>query len=713
MVLWTLCGLLLAVLLLTVDFSRAQAASIMVKEGNTDGVLQEGNLLLEDQSDAAGRSFGVGDNSEAAVRSFGSGDSPGAIFRSFGVGDNSEAAVRSFGLGGGSVSSQGAGATNREKAKKAVENAVKNFKAELNVSAYNLSVSEMSALYADLVNGHPEFFYLRSYAYVYNAAGQVLQINFFYTSSDLAYLKKMSSAYENKVKEILASINPTWSDLEKALYVNDYLAIHCQYDNSLQRFTAYNALVDGISVCQGYALAFLDLMNRLDIPCEVVSSRQLNHAWNLVKIGKSWYHVDVTWNDPVPDLYGRSEHVYFLKSSAWFNSPSISGVESHYASDLVYSGEAGSAQASSTTFDNAFWNSVESPFGYYKGYWYGNVNGTINQYSASSSGLKKVKEIRKLTDVWNLWGSAAYYTSSYSGCAVFGNRLYYAAPNQILSLNLAAPKEAPVVVYELTKNEKSQGNIFGIYLTGEGMLRYAVGKAPNQITMRMQRSVHTHSYGAWKTTRKSTCTKGGVSARTCSCGMEQTKTIAATGHKHTKKSVNKATFLKNGTEKTICTDCKATLKTKKLPKAVCKKGKTYTVGNYKYKIISPKINGKGTVAFVGLAKNTKKVTIGDTVTILGAKFKIVQIGEKALENRTTVTSVTIGKNVQTIGKQAFAGTKKLTSITIRSKKLKQVGTNALKGIHAKAVLKTPKEKQKEYQKLLKGKGQKKTVKVRS
>ena len=212
MVLWTLCGLLLAVLLLTVDFSRAQAASIMVKEGNTDGVLQEGNLLLEDQSDAAGRSFGVGDNSEAAIRS--------------------------FGLGGGSVSSQGAGATNREKAKKAVENAVKNFKAELNVSAYNLSVSEMSALYADLVNGHPEFFYLRSYAYVYNAAGQVLQINFFYTSSDLAYLKKMSSAYENKVKEILASINPTWSDLEKALYVNDYLAIHCQYDNSLQRFTA-------------------------------------------------------------------------------------------------------------------------------------------------------------------------------------------------------------------------------------------------------------------------------------------------------------------------------------------------------------------------------------------------------------------------------------------------------------------------------------------
>lgn len=709
---WTVCGLLLAVLLFIMDFSRSQAAAVTVKEGNTDGVLQEGNLLPEGKAEPNGYAFGAGDSSAAS-------SSPSAEKEQFPNGGLPDAngGLLPFGSLGAdrnpAISLQGASAANREKAKKAMEAAVKNFKSELNVSAYNLTVSEMSSLYTDLINGHPEFFYLRSYAYTYNGAGQVLQVNFFYTSADLADLKKVSAAYESKVKEILACINPTWSDLEKALYVNDYLAINCQYDNRLTRFTAYNAIVDGISVCQGYALAFLDLMNRLDIPCEVVSSRTLNHAWNLVKIGKAWYHVDVTWNDPVPDLYGRAAHTYFLKSSAWFNSPSISGVESHYATDLTYSGSAGSAQASNTAFDNALWNSVDSPFGYYKGYWYGNENGTIHQYSAGSSGLKKVKEIRKLTDVWHLWGSAAYYTSSFSGCAVLGNKLYYAAPNQIRSLNLAAPKEEPTVVYELTKNEKKQGNIFGIYLTGDGMLRYAVGKAPNQITMRMQRNIHTHSFGAWKTTKKSTCTKGGVATRTCSCGMEQTKVIAATGHKHTEKSVTKATFVKNGTEKTICKDCKKTIKTKKLPKAVCKKGKTYTVGNYKYRIISPKINGKGTVSFIGLVKNAKKVTIGDTVTILGAKFKIVQIGDRALENRTTLTSVTIGKNVQTIGKQAFAGTRKLTSVTIRSEKLKKVGTNALKGIHAKAVIQVPKEKVKEYQKLLKGKGQKKTVKVRS
>lgn len=60
----------------------------------------------------------------------------------------------------------------------------------------------------------------------------------------------------------------------------------------------------------------------------------------------------------------------------------------------------------------------------------------------------------------------------------------------------------------------------------------------------------------------------------------------------------------------------------------------------------------------------------------------------------------------TIGKQAFNGCKVLTSITISSKVLKTVGSSALKGISAKAVIKVPTAKLSAYQKLLKGKGQK-------
>ena len=53
-----------------------------------------------------------------------------------------------------------------------------------------------------------------------------------------------------------------------------------------------------------------------------------------------------------------------------------------------------------------------------------------------------------------------------------------------------------------------------------------------------------------------------------------------------------------------------------------------------------------------------------------------------------------------------------STITIKGKKLKTVGKQALKGINKKAVIRVPKAKKNAYKKLFKGKGQKKSVKVK-
>ena len=71
----------------------------------------------------------------------------------------------------------------------------------------------------------------------------------------------------------------------------------------------------------------------------------------------------------------------------------------------------------------------------------------------------------------------------------------------------------------------------------------------------------------------------------------------------------------------------------------------------------------------------------------------------------------IGKNVKTIGKNAFAKASKLKTIQIKSTALKKAGKNAFKGIHAKARIRMPKKCYKKYQKVLRNKGQKKTVKL--
>lgn len=142
------------------------------------------------------------------------------------------------------------------------------------------------------------------------------------------------------------------------------------------------------------------------------------------------------------------------------------------------------------------------------------------------------------------------------------------------------------------------------------------------------------------------------------------------------------------------------------------KGKVYTVGGMKYKVLS---TTSKTVSVVGLTKTTKKkktITIKKTVKIMGVTFKITEIGNNAFASCKKLNKVTIGTNVTKIGKKAFYKCSKLKNIVIRTKKLKSVGKNALKGINKKAVIKVPRSKLKKYKKLLKKKGQSSKVKIK-
>lgn len=655
--------------------------------GETDGILQGGGLLTENQGQSRG--------------------------------------ILPYGLPGTrSILPRGAGA-NEKGAEKALEKGVKGFQSKISFSAYHITIYEFHSLFNDFLNGHPELFYLShcSYSYI-PGENQVIEVYPAYTDK-IETVKAQAKTYEKKIKEIVASVPSSWSNLEKALYVNDYLDLNCAYDFTYQKYNAYHALIEGKAVCQGYALAYLDLMNRLDVPCELVTSRKLNHAWNLVKVGRSWYHVDTTWNDATPDQYGRACHTYFLKSTSWFRAPFGANVTAHDAADYVYSGSAKDKQASDKTFDKSFWDSVNRPFCYHAGYWYGNTDGTIVQYRGSNAGLKKIKNMKKLNYKWYMWGSSSYYyTGDYSGCCIVNGRLYFATPDSIRSFSLTYPKGQVDTAYKLTEAEKKQGRLYGFYITKDWILKYQIAKGPSAAAIQKERRIqlkataddkqsgHTHSFWSWKVTKASSCAKTGIETRTCACGYRETRSTPKTSHQHTVTvTTQKATFLQKGTTKTVCQDCKKTVKTGSLAKVKCKKGTVYVVGNDQYQILSPKLDGTGTVCFTGLKKNVKKVAIKDTVTILGVKFKITKIGSGALRNKTSVTSVTIGKHVSSIGKEAFLGAKKLKNITIRSQKLKKVGVSAFKGIHARAKIQVPKSMLSKYRNLLNKKGQKKTVKI--
>lgn len=92
-----------------------------------------------------------------------------------------------------------------------------------------------------------------------------------------------------------------------------------EYDNASFEFNDNNntfaCLVNGSSVCYGYATSFRLLSRMLGYDSLVVNSiDDEKHAWNMICIDGNWYNVDVTWAD-MKDEEGNetiTSYEYFL-----------------------------------------------------------------------------------------------------------------------------------------------------------------------------------------------------------------------------------------------------------------------------------------------------------------------------------------------------------------------------------------------------------------
>lgn len=136
------------------------------------------------------------------------------------------------------------------------------------------------------------------------------------------------------------------------------------------------------------------------------------------------------------------------------------------------------------------------------------------------------------------------------------------------------------------------------------------------------------------------------------------------------------------------------------------KGKTYTVGKFRYTITGAKADGTGTVAIAGTtySRSDKKfasLTIADTVVIGDVRFKITSVSANAFSRYTALKNVTIGNNVTSIGANAFLSCKNLKKMTIKSAKLRSVGAKAFSGTYSKITFAVPRNKATAYKKLIK------------
>lgn len=113
------------------------------------------------------------------------------------------------------------------------------------------------------------------------------------------------------------------SDYEKVKFYHDYIVTNTEYgflegEDEQLSYMAEGALLKRKAVCNGYAEAMelLLLCSGIETYMAVGSTDEGSHAWNIVKIEDAWYHVDTTWDDPIPDMGKDALHVYLNVSDS-------------------------------------------------------------------------------------------------------------------------------------------------------------------------------------------------------------------------------------------------------------------------------------------------------------------------------------------------------------------------------------------------------------
>lgn len=175
-----------------------------------------------------------------------------------------------------------------------------------------------SSTLAQFINDHPEFFWLNGYLeYETIRSSDRNTGNITITFGIYDYwqdhdLEKAKTDLRNALDAVILEANAFEDDYQKVKFVHDYIIEHNSYDyDAFEKgdaidaeadarvSSAYGALVSGKVMCAGYAKAFDLLMKELGYESYYVSGDADGggHAWNLVELGGSYYHVDLTWDD--------------------------------------------------------------------------------------------------------------------------------------------------------------------------------------------------------------------------------------------------------------------------------------------------------------------------------------------------------------------------------------------------------------------------------
>ncbi len=317
------------------------------------------------------------------------------------------------------------------------------FALELDVATYDSETGPITDVLTRVINNNPRFFmYKAMWRPYYDPEDEYIRyIELYQNELTIDHV----GDYETEIAAMIERAAPvrmrdSMTEAEIALALHDELVAHAAYDyeayayadsgatnsevvNAFPNvFNAYGAIVDKKAVCQGFSLGYMDMLQRVGISAAVVATTTYGHAWNIVCADGNWYHVDLTWDNPLvscgesigTDWLGYVHHTYFLLSDA-----QIKTYTHHYSWDDP------DLTAPSAYDGTCFWSGINSALCYDGGLWYYNTGaldaanrkttGNLAYKTSSNENAGTAVENVSFADRWG--GKLIYY--NYAGTGLF------------------------------------------------------------------------------------------------------------------------------------------------------------------------------------------------------------------------------------------------------------------------------------------------------
>ncbi|MDE7229544.1 MAG: chitobiase/beta-hexosaminidase C-terminal domain-containing protein [Oscillospiraceae bacterium] len=199
--------------------------------------------------------------------------------------------------------------------------AAKTYAGRVDITALRVKADDFDKAFWAFDYDNPQFLTLGSgYSYYYYPSTGYLQSFTIKYGRTEAEIKSIQQTFDTTVSSVVSAAKNQLSDYAKLKYIHDWIVNHTDYtlNGPAYKSEADGAVVYGKALCEGYSKTFMYMAQELgfDCICVVGSANNSSHMWNMVKLGGVWYHVDVTFDDPIMSNGSKMlSHEYFLLST--------------------------------------------------------------------------------------------------------------------------------------------------------------------------------------------------------------------------------------------------------------------------------------------------------------------------------------------------------------------------------------------------------------